>query len=140
MPDAASVLFLAQTPPIVRACPRRSPLKPLELARSLVETLEDKKAEDIVLLDLQGQCSFTDYFIICSGSSERQLDALADGVTEAARKKHRLKSPRVQGHAGGGWILIDLGDVIVHAFSHEQRRRYRLEDFWHEARVVVRIQ
>jgi ribosome-associated protein len=122
------------------ARPRRSTLKPLELARSLVETLEDKKAEDIVLLDLQGKCSFTDYFIICSGNSERQLGALADGVAEAAHKKHRLKSPRLQGHAAGGWILIDYGDVIVHAFSPEQRKRYRLEEFWHEARVVVRIQ
>jgi ribosome-associated protein len=122
-----------------RARSRRSTLKPLELARSLVETLEDKKAEDIVLLDLQGKCSFTDYFIICSGNSERQLGALADGVAEAAHKKHRLKSPRLQGHAAGGWILIDFGDVIVHAFSPEQRKRYRLEDFWHEARVVVRI-
>ncbi|MDW8326896.1 MAG: ribosome silencing factor [Anaerolineales bacterium] len=110
------------------------------MARSLVETLEDKKAEDIVLLDLRGKCSFTDYFIICSGTSERQLDALAESVAETAYKKHRLKSPRFQGHAAGGWILIDFGDVIVHAFSPEQRKRYRLEDFWREARVVVRIQ
>jgi ribosome-associated protein len=68
------------------------------------------------------------------------LEALAEAVDEAARKKHRLKSPRVQGHAVGGWLLIDFGDAIVHVFSVEQRRRYRLEEFWHAAKVVLRIQ
>jgi ribosome-associated protein len=116
------------------------PLKPLELARSLVDTLEDKKAEDIILLDLQGLCSFTDYFVICTGASERQLEALVEGVGEAARRKHRLKPPRVQGHAAGGWMLVDFGDVIIHAFASDQRRRYKLEELWHEAKVIVRIQ
>jgi ribosome-associated protein len=120
-------------------CERRLTLKPLELARTLVDALEDKKAEDILLLDLQGKCSFTDYFIICTGTSERQLDALVDGVSEAAHKKHRLKYPRVQGHASGGWVLVDFNDVIIHAFSIEQRQRYRLEELWHEARIIVRI-
>ena len=115
-------------------------LKTIDLARSLVDSLEDKKAEDIVLLDLQGQCSFTDYFVICTGGSERQLDAIVDGVSETARKKHRLKSPRVQGQAESGWVLIDIGDVIIHAFSREQRRRYKLEELWHEAKIVLRIQ
>lgn len=105
-----------------------------------MDALEEKKAEDIVLLDLNGLCSFADYFVICTGTSERQLDALADAVEATARKKHRLKGPRVQGHAGGGWLLIDFGDVIVHAFSIEQRRRYKLEEFWHNARTLVRIQ
>lgn len=85
-------------------------------------------------------CSFTDYFVICTGTSERQLEALAEAVESAARAKHRLKSPRVQGHAAGGWLLIDFSDVIVHVFSLEQRRRYKLEDFWHSAKVVLRIQ
>jgi ribosome-associated protein len=115
-------------------------LKPLDLARSLIDTLEDKKAEDIVLLDLHGHCSFADYFVICTGTSERQLDALVEAVSETARKKHRLKSPRVQGHAAGGWILVDFADLIIHTFSPEQRRRYKLEELWHEAKVVLRIQ
>lgn len=119
---------------------RRPALKPLELARFLVDVLEEKKAEDIVLLDLRGHCSFTDYFVICTGASERQLAALADAVDEAARKRHRLKAPRVQGHAAGGWLLIDFGDAVVHIFSAGQRRHYRLEEFWHAARVVLRIQ
>jgi ribosome-associated protein len=112
----------------------------LDLARSLVDALEDKKAENIVLLDLRGQSIFTDYFIICTGTSERQLNALVDAVDEAARKRHRLKSPRVEGHAGGGWLLADFGVVIVHCFSPEQRRRYRLEELWQDSKVVLRIQ
>ncbi|MBP7691485.1 MAG: ribosome silencing factor [Anaerolineales bacterium] len=112
----------------------------MELARFLVDTLEDKKAEDIVLLDLRGQCSFTDYFVICTGTSERQLDALADAVETAARKQFRLKSPRRHGQPVGGWLLIDFVDVIVHVFSPQQREHYQLEEFWHAGKVIVRIQ
>ena len=119
---------------------RRLVLKTLDLARSLVDALEDKKAEDIVLLDLHGLCSFTDYFIICTGTSERQLEALAEAVEQTARKKFRLKAPRVQGQAAGGWLLIDFTDVIVHAFSTDQRRRYQLEELWHEGKIMLRIQ
>jgi ribosome-associated protein len=68
------------------------------------------------------------------------LDAIVDAVGEMARKQHRLKSPRVQGQPSGGWMLVDFGDVIIHAFSRDQRRRYRLEELWHEAKVVLRIQ
>jgi ribosome-associated protein len=110
------------------------------LARALVDALEDKKAEDIVLLDLTGQSIFTDYFVIGTGTSERQLKALVDGVAEAARVQFQLKSPRVEGHAEGGWVLMDFGSVIVHAFSSAQRRRYKLEELWHEGKVMLRIQ
>jgi ribosome-associated protein len=93
-----------------------------------------------VLLDLRGHCIFTDYFVVCTGTSERQLDALVEALVETARKKHRLKAPRIEGHAAGGWVLADFGDVIVHTFSNEQRRRYRLEELWREGKVVLRIQ
>jgi ribosome-associated protein len=116
------------------------PLEAIDLARTLVDALEDKKAEDIVLLDLAGQSAFTDFFIICSGTSERQLDALVEAVDEAGRKTFQLKSPRVEGHPKSGWVLADFGSVIVHAFSPEQRRRYKLEELWHEAKVMLRIQ
>lgn len=116
------------------------PLEPIDLARTLVETLEDRKAEDIVLLDLRGQSIFTDFFVICTGTSERQLGALADALDEAARKTYRLKSPRVEGHPEGGWLLVDFGTVIVHCFSPAQRKRYKLEDLWHEGKVMLRIQ
>jgi ribosome-associated protein len=119
---------------------RRIALKPVDLARSLVESLEDKKAEDIVLLDVQGKCMFADYFVICTGTSERQLDALADAVADTAHKKHRLKAPRVEGQAAGGWLLFDMGDVIVHAFSPAQRKRYALDELWSTGKVVLHIQ
>jgi len=115
-------------------------LETLDLARSLVDVLEEKKAEDIVLLDLQGHSMVADYFVICTGTSERQLDALVEAVSETTRKKHRLKSPRVEGHAVGGWLLLDYGSVIVHAFSPSQRRRYRLEELWSEGKIIIRIQ
>lgn len=119
---------------------RSTTLEAIDLARTLVDTLEDKKAEDIVLLDLRGQSAFTDYFVICTGTSERQISALVDAVDEAARKTYQLKSARVEGHAEGGWVLVDFGTVIVHAFSPAQRRRYKLEELWHEGKVVLRIQ
>ena len=119
---------------------REATLKGIDFARSLVHTLEDKKAESIVLLDIQGHSIFTDYFVICTGTSERQLDALAEALDEAGHKKHRRKAPRVEGHAAGGWILIDFGEVIVHLFSAEQRKRYRLEELWREGKVILRIQ
>jgi ribosome-associated protein len=106
----------------------------------LVTALEDKKAEDIVLLDVRGQLLFTDYFVICTGTSDRHLSALADAVDDAARDAYRLKRPRIEGHAEGGWLLIDFGSVIVHAFSEPQRHRYKLEELWHEGKVVLRIQ
>ena len=123
-----------------RPAMRRIPLETIELARTLVEAMEDKKAEDIVLLDLTGQSVFTDYFVIGTGTSERQLKALIDAVSEAARETHKVKSPRVEGHAEGGWVLMDFGSVIVHAFSAEQRKRYKLEELWHEGKVMLRIQ
>jgi ribosome-associated protein len=114
--------------------------QPLELARAVVDALEERKAEDIVLMDLREQNIFTDFFIICTGTSERQLRALSEAVDETARKRFRMKSPRVEGHAEGGWVLLDFGSVIVHCFSEPQRRRYKLEDLWHEGKVMLRIQ
>ncbi len=116
------------------------PLEAIDLARTLVDVLEDKKAEDIVLLDLAGHSVFTDFFIICTGTSERQLNALVDAIDEAAHKSHQLKSPRVEGHPEGGWVLVDFGTVIVHVFSPAQRRRYKLEELWHDGKVMLRIQ
>ena len=102
--------------------------------------LEEKKAENIVLLDLQEHSIVADFFVICTGTSGRQLDALADAVTDTLRKTHRLKPPRVEGHAGGGWLLIDYQTVVVHLFSPEQRKRYQLEDLWRETKTLLRIQ
>ncbi|HRF50885.1 MAG TPA: ribosome silencing factor [Anaerolineales bacterium] len=105
-----------------------------------MNALEDKKAEDIVLLDVQGLSSFTDYYIIATGTSDRHLDALAEGLAEHMRKQLRQKSPRIQGQPAGGWVLVDCRDVVAHLFSAAQRDRYKLEELWNEAKTVLRIQ
>ena len=105
-----------------------------------MKALEDKKAENIVLMDLQELSIVADYFVICTGTSDRQLDALAEAVTDTLRKAHRLKSPHVEGHSAGGWMLVDYRSVIVHLFSPDQRKRYKLEELWHETKTLLRIQ
>jgi ribosome-associated protein len=95
-----------------------------------------------VLLDIAQQSAFTDYFVIANGTSERQLKALAEATSTVADKlvKRRQVLKRIDDQAEGGWILIDLGDVIVHLFSPDQRKHYNLEQLWHEGRVLLRVQ
>lgn len=110
----------------------------MEVARSIINALEDKKGEDILLLDIQEISSFADYFVICNGTSERMLDALADTVAEAAKKNHSING-RIEGGAKSGWVVVDLGDVVVHLFSKEQRDYYRLEELWSKGKVLVHL-
>jgi len=104
-----------------------------------VNALEDKKGEDIVLLDLKDLGIFTDYFVLCTGTSDRMLNALADGVLEDVSRKHRRKG-RKEGLARDGWLVVDYGDVVVHLFSSDQRDYYSLEELWSEGRVLLRLQ
>lgn len=123
-----------------RSTPRpASERPPLELARRIVELAEDKKAADIVLLDLGGSTSVADYFVICSGGSERQLDAIADGIMSKLRDE-KVKPIGREGTPASHWILIDFGDVIVHIFTPPEREYYGLERHWSEAKTVVRVQ
>ena len=101
--------------------------------------LEDKKGEDIVLMDLKPLATFADYFVICSGTSDRMLDALADGVMEGMHRQHRKKSRR-EGQARDGWVILDFGSVMVHLFSPDLREYFDLEQLWSEARVLLRLQ
>lgn len=114
-------------------------MEPIELARTIVDALEDKKGEDILLLDLQALPPLTDYFVICSGNSERTIGALMDAVLEDAREVKAPK-PRLEGKRGEGWMLADFGSVVVHVFSTGQRDYYRLEDLWSEAKVLLHLQ
>jgi ribosome-associated protein len=114
-------------------------LDTLELARSIVTALEDKKGENIILLDLRGVASFTDYFVICTGTSDRMLDALADGVLRKIRDDLHLKG-RKDGVGRGGWEVLDYGSVMVHLFAPEQRSFYKLEELWSEGKVLLRLQ
>lgn len=101
-------------------------------------TLEDKKGEDILLLDIRGVASFTDFFVICNGTSDRMLDSLADAVSRAIKEKEGING-RVQGSASSGWLVIDFGDVVVHLFSPDQRDYYRLEQLWDKGKVLLRV-
>lgn len=112
---------------------------PLDLARALTETLAEKKGEDVLLLDLVGVCAFTDYFVIATGLSERTLQALADEILRRVKGLGDLKRPGVEGSPASGWLLIDMGAVVVHLFSPHMRQYYRLEELWRDGRVIVRM-
>ena len=104
-----------------------------------MDALEEKKGEDILLLDLNGIASFTDYFVLCNGTSDRMLDALAEAVLEGMRQQHKKKG-RKEGEARDGWLVVDYGDVVVHLFSPDQRDYYQLEELWSEGKVLLRVQ
>lgn len=112
---------------------------PLDIARRIVELAEDKKAADIVLLDLTGLTTLADAFVICSGGSERQLDAIADGIVEGMRAE-KIRPIGREGTASSHWVLIDFGAVVVHVFTPPEREYYSLEKHWAEARTVLRVQ
>ncbi len=84
-------------------------------------------------------CSFTDYFVICSGTSERMLRALAEEAQKAAKQTHGALARGIEGEPEGGWILIDYGDVILHLFSPAVRQYYQLEELWREGRTLVHM-
>jgi ribosome-associated protein len=112
----------------------------LEIAKTIVDSLDEKKGEDILLLDLVGICSFTDYFVICTGSSERMLKALAEDVKAKVKMVHMDVKQRVEGESASGWVLIDYGDVVVHLFSQSLRKYFQLEELWREGNVLLRVQ
>ena len=114
--------------------------EPLDLAKRLVDALEAKKADDILLMDLREVCSFADYFILASGASERTLDALAEDAVRTVKQSKPSSPPAVEGGSASGWILIDCGDVVVHLFSSAMRKYYRLEELWKAGKVVVHLQ
>jgi ribosome-associated protein len=114
--------------------------KAIDLARRLVDAIEDKKGENIMLMDIHARCLFADYFVLCSGASERQLRAILDAILETARKDFCLSPSHIEGQPDTGWILMDFSDVIVHVFSPSQRRYYDLESLWKESPVLLRVQ
>ena len=108
-------------------------LTPEDLAREIVEYAADRKALDIVQLDLRGMIGYTDYFVICSGRTERQTKAIHDAIHEGLKSAHRRLPERVEGLPGARWILMDYLDVVVHVFVPDTREYYRLEQLWGEA-------
>jgi len=109
------------------------PFEGVALAEAIAGFAADKKAVEIVELDLRGMLGYADYFVICSGTSDRQVKAIHDGIHEGMKKQHGLLPRRVEGLPQAHWVLMDYLDVVVHVFTPETRAFYRLEQLWGEA-------
>jgi len=101
--------------------------------------LEEKKGENIVLIDIEEIAIFAEYFVICSGTSTRMLKTLLDSAMESVKKKYGIIG-RIEGESEDGWILADFGDIILHVFSPAQRDYYRLEELWDAGKVLLHVQ
>ena len=105
-------------------------MSPEDLTQAIAALAADKKAIDIVALDLRGIAGYTDFFLICSGGSDRQTKAIHDGIHEGMKKQHDTLPRRVEGASEARWILMDYLDCVVHVFTPDTRDYYRLEQLW----------
>ena len=116
----------------------RHSLEAEQLGQTIVDAAVSKMGEDVLLLDIRNLSSFADYFVICSGASERQLNALAEEVRVRTRADG-VPLVRSEGSPASGWMLLDYGSVVVHIFSQPTRKYYNIEQLWKDARTVVRL-
>ena len=109
-----------------------------EMQRLVVEAASDKKAFDILLLDLRNRSDFTDYFMICSGNSKMQVQAIADSILETIyQSNYKLSS--TEGYSSGSWVVLDLANIIVHVFHKDVRFHYDLERLWGDVPIIKAI-
>jgi len=108
-------------------------LSPEQLAQRIAEIASDKVAQDIRVFDLREIVSYTDYFVICSGGSERQAKAIHDAIYQELKDVHGRLPRRVEGVTESRWILMDYLDAVVHIFTPDARSYYRLEQLWGDA-------
>jgi ribosome-associated protein len=113
--------------------PEPERLEGAELARVIAAYAADKKAVDLVELDLRGVIGYADYFLVATGNTDRQTKAIHDGILEGMKHDHGIMPRRVEGMPEARWILMDYLDVVVHIFTPETREFYRLEQLWGEA-------
>ena len=106
-----------------------------DLIKYICSSLDNKKGEDVLVLDIQSLSSIADYFIIASANSERAVKSLAENLVREVKKKFKLKV-KIDGLTDNRWIVIDIGDLIVHIFHTETREKYDLESLWYEAKKV----
>lgn len=104
--------------------------------RGAVAAADDRKAIDLKVLHLEKVTDFTDYFLLCSGTSERQVQAIADAVLERMREG-KVRPLHIEGYNRGQWVLLDFGDFVVHIFQEEPRKFYALERLWGDAPDVT---
>ncbi|CAM3105439.1 ribosome silencing factor [Sporolactobacillus spathodeae] len=107
-----------------------------EWVKYLAEAADDKKAEDIVMLKMRGISIMADYFLICHGNSDKQVQAIATAIKKAAEEKG-VTVHRLEGYDQARWVLIDLGDVVAHVFHKDERDYYQLEKLWGDAPVYT---
>ena len=112
-------------------------MTPEEIATAIAEYASDRKALDIVQLDLRGIIGYTDYFVICTGRTDRQTKAIHDAIHAGMKREHGILPRRVEGLSQARWILMDYLDVGVHVFTPDTREYYRLEQLWGEAPVLA---
>ena len=110
-------------------------MTPEEIAAATAAYASDRKALEIVQLDLRGIIGFTDYFVICTGRTDRHTKAIHDAIHQGMKSDHGRLPRRVEGLAGTSWILMDYLDVIVHVLTPDTREYYRLEQLWGEAPI-----
>lgn len=101
-----------------------------------IHCASEKKAFDMIALDLRSIASFTEFFIIASGSNQRQVQAIADEINEQLKKQLSTRAVRIEGYYSGEWVLLDYGDFVVHIFNSEAREFYDLARLWRDARRV----
>jgi ribosome-associated protein len=117
--------------------PTAQVLSPTELAHELARLALEKKARDVLELDMRGLVGYTDYFLICTGNTDRQVKAIHDAIHEGAKRAHGIHPRRVEGVSRAQWVLMDYLDVVVHLFTPVTREYYRLEALWGEAPARV---
>jgi ribosome-associated protein len=105
-------------------------LSPLEQARRIAALVQEKLARDVVILDMQPVCAYTDYFVVCTGGNPRQAKAIWDEVHGRLKQENDLLPRAVDGQQEATWIVADYSDVVLHVFTPEARQFYRLEDLW----------
>jgi len=116
---------------------RKDGLTSIELSHAIAEGMNEKKARDIVILDLRGiQNAITDFFVICTGNSDTQIDAIADSVQETVYKHNNEDAWHKEGFQNKEWVLIDYVDVVASVFREDTREFYALEELWGDAKII----
>ena len=116
-------------------------MESIDLANQITDIIVDLQGDNVLVLDLKEITTFTDYFIIASANSYRQLNAMQSRIREGMKKLDEpVLAKNVEGVSDTGWVLVDFNSVIVHLFDHETREYYQLEELWKHARIVARIQ
>ena len=108
-------------------------MEPLELSRYIADALDEKQGRDIVIIDVEKLVGYTSYFVLASGRSDRQVQALIENVRQVLKQTYDLLPLGVEGVRGGKWALADFGDVVVHVFREDERNFYDLEGLWSDA-------